>query len=69
MSDPNVTREVPHEEAKEIALRLIAGSFRRDGERLERGKRPEFSIPCRPNHDDDCLIIAYIEQQAKKAQP
>lgn len=57
------TRIVSHAEAKEIALRLIAGSFRRDGETLPSNKRPNFSIPTQVNHDDDCLIIAYIEQQ------
>lgn len=57
------TRPVTHEEARDIVRRLIAGSFRRDGERLEGKDRPNFSIPTRPNHDDDCLIIAYIEQQ------
>lgn len=61
MSDTK--RIVTHDEAKDVALRLIAGSFRRDGERLEIGKRPEFSIPTRVDHDDDCLIMAYINQQ------
>lgn len=59
-------RRIGHEEAKEVALRLIRGSFRRDGERLESGRGPRFSIPTRPDYDDDCLIIAYIEQQATR---
>lgn len=55
-------RAVPHDEAKQIAQRLISGSYRRDGERLPTASTPRFSIPCRPNHDDDMLIMAYIEQ-------
>jgi hypothetical protein len=55
---------VSHSEARDIAGRLIAGAFRRDGERIEDDKRPKFSIPCRPEHDDDCRIVAYIKQQA-----
>lgn len=50
-------RPVGHAEAKEVALRLIAGAFDRED------SRPHFSIPCRPDHDDDCLILAYIFQQ------
>jgi len=61
------TKVVSHEEAKAIALRLIAGSFRRDGENLEYKRRPRFSIPCMPNDDDDCLILAYIAQQEATA--
>lgn len=60
----HVQRQVDHDEAKRIAQRLISGSFRRDGERLPSESRPRFAIPCRPEHDDDCLILAYIEQCA-----
>lgn len=56
-------RIISHEEAREIVGRLIAGSFRRDGEYLEHDKRPRFSIPTQPARDDDCLICDYIEQQ------
>lgn len=63
----STSREVSHVEAKQIALRLIAGSFRRDGERLDLDRRPRFSIPTRVNDDDDCLLIAYIEQNARLA--
>jgi hypothetical protein len=59
-------RRVPHDEAKRIAQRLIRASFRRDGERLPVEATPRFSIPCRPEHDDDCLILAYIEQNEAK---
>lgn len=44
--------------AIEAALRLIAGAFRRDGERLEIGRRPLFSIPTRP------ILIALIRALA-----
>ena len=54
---------ITHDEAKAIARRLIAGSFRRDGERLKTDEVPRFSIPCRPDQDDDTRILAYIEQQ------
>ena len=58
----HIGREIGHDEARDIACRLIAGSFRRDGERLDGRRCPRFSIPTRPGHDDDCLILAYIEQ-------
>lgn len=54
-------RQISADEAQEIALRLIAGSF---GEHQNPNKRPRFSIPCRPWDDDDCLIIEYIKQTA-----
>ncbi len=53
-------RQISHDEAKEIASRLIAGAFGRDD------NRPRFSIPCRPWDDDDCLIIEYIKQQSER---
>lgn len=49
-------------EAKEATLRLIAGAFRRDGERLASEKRPHFSIPCKPNEDDDMVVLEFIKQ-------
>lgn len=52
-------RTITHEEANEVALRLIAGAFGRTD------NRPRFSIPCRPWDDDDCVIIEYIKQQQK----
>lgn len=54
---------ITHDEAREIARRLIHGSFRRDGEQLEHDKRPRFSIPANPDRDDDLRIRDYIEQQ------
>lgn len=58
------TREpVSHERAREAARRLIKGSFRRDGERLEREDQPRFTIPCRPDADDDVVLMNYIRQQ------
>lgn len=53
-------RQISHEEAKEIALRLIAGAFNRTD------NRPHFSIPTRPWDDDDCLIMEYIKQQSQR---
>ena len=67
MEDFKTKRQIPYTEAKEIALRLMSGSFRRDGERLDYGKRPNFTIPTRPEHDDDCLILSFIEQQAAQS--
>ncbi|WP_279482290.1 hypothetical protein [Aureimonas sp. SK2] len=60
---PNTTRTISHAEARDVARRLIAGSFGRDGERQSYDVGPRFSIPTRPDYDDDCLIVAYIEQQ------
>lgn len=54
---------ISHDEAAEIALRLIAGAFRRDGERLEEHLRPRLTIPCRPDRDDDVRLMTYINQQ------
>lgn len=48
---------VTHERAREAARRLIAGSFRRVD------MRPCFSIPARPDEDDDLVLMAYIRQQ------
>lgn len=59
-------RQISHEEAREVARRLISGSFRRDGERLDSEHCPRFSIPTRVDHDDDCLIISYINQTERR---
>lgn len=56
-------KTIGNDEAKQIALRLITGAFRRDGEEIGAHLRPRFSIPCRPDHDDDTLLLAYIKQQ------
>lgn len=56
------TRAISHEEALDIAHRLINSHFRTpDGARI--------SIPARPDHDDDLLIVAYIQQQRDKDEP
>lgn len=60
---PATTRYVSHDKAAEIASRLIAGAFNRTD------NRPRFSIPCRPDHDDDCLIMSYIGQQKEADKP
>jgi len=57
---PITTHKIGYDEATEVAQRLIAGAFNRTD------KRPRFSIPCRPEHDDDCIIIGFIEQQAEE---
>lgn len=59
----HTTRTITHAEARDVARRLIVSAFRRDGERLDYDVDPRFSIPTRPDHDDDCLIVAYIEQR------
>lgn len=51
------TREISHDEAREIAQRLINSAFGNNDDRAR------FSIPTRVDHDDDCLIIGFIEQQ------
>lgn len=50
------TRIISHEEAKEIARRLINSHFRQE-------PCARVGIPARPDYDDDLLICAYIEQQ------
>lgn len=60
---PLTTRTITHAEARDVARRLIAGSFRRDGERLRYDNDPRFSIPAEVDRDDDLLMLAYIEQR------
>ena len=52
-----------HDQAMEAALRLVAGSFRRDGQVLSAKERPRFSVPARPDYDDDIVLCDYIRQQ------
>jgi hypothetical protein len=54
---------ISHDRAMEAMHRLVKGAWRSDGERLANDERPRFSIPCRPDHDDDCVIDEYINQQ------
>ncbi|WP_127076033.1 hypothetical protein [Rhodomicrobium lacus] len=58
MEKPTV---VSHREAREIALRLISGSFRRDREKLPPASKPRLSVPMRAD-DDDMRLLSYIEQ-------
>ncbi|KAF0137365.1 MAG: hypothetical protein FD152_540 [Xanthobacteraceae bacterium] len=58
---------ITHEQAATAVRRLIKGAFRRDGEFLNAEDRPRFSIPCRPEHDDDTVASAYVKQQADTA--
>ncbi|MDY8108304.1 hypothetical protein U0C82_03955 [Fulvimarina sp. 2208YS6-2-32] len=53
-------------EISSAVQRLIAGAFRRDGERLESEKRPRFSIPCRPKHDDDTVVLDALKEAARR---
>jgi hypothetical protein len=53
---------------REAVSRLIAGAFRRDGERLGDDKRPRFSIPARPDEDDDLVVSAAIKRAADEIE-
>lgn len=57
------TRPISHEDAREIAHRLVKSAWRRDGEVLERGERFVTHIPARPDLDDDIRIFEYIRQR------
>ena len=50
------------EDVADAVRRLINGAFRRDGERLESDKHPRFSIPCRPEYDDDMVALQGISE-------
>ena len=60
-SEWETTRTITHEEAHEIARRLIASHFNRTDCETARA-----SIPANPDRDDDLLINSYIKQQARK---
>ncbi|UEM08026.1 hypothetical protein JL101_035845 (plasmid) [Skermanella rosea] len=60
VSENKTTREISHQEAREIAHRLICGAFNRDN------NRPRFTIPANHDRDDDLLMLAYIEQQERR---
>lgn len=49
-------RPISHDEAYEIAGRLINSHFRKE-------PHARASIPAKPDYDDDLLISAYIQQQ------
>ncbi|MFT4079323.1 hypothetical protein [Rhodomicrobium sp.] len=49
---------ISHREAREIALRLISGSFRRDREKLPPASKPRLMRA----DDDDMRLLSYIEQ-------
>jgi hypothetical protein len=51
---------ISHEQARESAQRLINSHFRQE-------PHARVSIPARPGHDDDLIIMAYIEQHAATA--
>jgi hypothetical protein len=53
------SRRITHNEAREIAQRLINSHFR-----TEPGAR--MTVPAEPDRDDDLLIIAYIEQNRER---
>ena len=60
-SEWETTRTITHDEAHEIARRLIASHFNRTDCETARA-----SIPANPDRDDDLLINSYIKQQARK---
>lgn len=60
-SEWETARTITHEEAHEIARRLIASHFHRTDCETARA-----SIPANPDRDDDLLINSYIKQQARK---
>ncbi|WP_298704527.1 hypothetical protein [uncultured Variovorax sp.] len=60
-SEWETSREISHDEAREIARRLIASHFRRTDCETAR-----VGIPARPDYDDDLLICSYIKQQSRK---
>jgi len=55
-------RVISHEEAREIAHRLVNSHFRKPD-------HARVSIPANPDRDDDLLIMSYIEQQSTKEAP
>lgn len=58
MTNTNAAPErISHERAMESAQRFIRAFFNNEG------KKPEIQIPCRPEQDDDCVLIEYIKQQ------
>lgn len=60
-------RTIGHDEAKEIALRFIGGHFKNRDENGER-IHARMTIPADTEHDDDILLLSYIEQN-RRAQP
>lgn len=61
MSDILTKRLISHDEARAAMQRLVNSHFRRDNVEIGR-----FSIPARPDFDDDLVLSAYIEQQRAK---
>lgn len=58
MTNKNAAPErISHERAMEAAQRFIRAFFNNEG------KKPEIQIPCRPDKDDDCVLVEYIKQQ------
>lgn len=52
----------------ESAGRLTNGAFRRDGEVLAPDKRPRFSIPARPDRDDDLVLVRDIAEADREIE-
>jgi hypothetical protein len=57
-------RQISHDEAVEIATRLINSHFGNKNRECAR-----ISIPANPERDDDLLILAYIDQQKSHPTP
>lgn len=60
MAELLTDRAISHDEAREIAQRLINSAFRNDSDQAR------FRIPADREHDDDLLMMAYIHQQRTK---
>jgi hypothetical protein len=58
MAELLTDRKISHEEARQIAQRLINSAFRNGKDEAH------FEIPANKERDDDLLIMAYIHQQA-----
>ena len=63
-SDILTKRHISHDEARGAMQRLVNSHFQNGNETAR------MSIPARPDHDDDLVLSAYIEQQrAKDGEP
>ncbi len=54
-----MSERVTHEEARQILSRFNASHFNNPTEHAR------YSIPARPDHDDDCRLATYIRENEK----